>query len=148
MVIKCNIYLAKHADCGIIPVCVLFFVYIVFFRMGGSRLANNEYYPLDYGRYDSVEKWSNFCSSQCRCFSECTKKGGYCSSTNRRLLPPRQTDFGDSLIQESSEIYGELKKQLTLRSGSNLSRRASFWHFPEGRGSLQPWRSKLWERNK
>lgn len=66
--IKCNIYLAKHADCGINPGLRSFLSSYRLKSMEGSRMEKNIYYPLDYGWYDSKEKWNHFCSSKCRFF--------------------------------------------------------------------------------
>lgn len=97
-----------------------------------------------YGWYDSKEKWANFCSSHCRCFSDCSGKGGFCSSAERRELQPVHKKMNELLLQESSAVYGELQDT----SGGEDRRTPLFWHFPAEEGMLQPWRRKLWELKK
>lgn len=85
-------------------------------------MEKNIYYPLDYGWYDSKEKWTSFCSSKCRCFSECSGKGGFCTSIERRDIqsenkdgripvnsgdePRRKPLFGISLLKQDCFSHG------------------------------------------
>lgn len=104
-------------------------------------MEKNIYYPLDYGWYDSKEKWDHFCSSNCCCFSDCSGKGGFCSSTERREILPKHKDTREFLLQESREVYGGVE----VISGDEPRRASPFWRFPAEEGVLQPWRRKLWE---
>ncbi|MEK5419274.1 MULTISPECIES: hypothetical protein [Paenibacillus] len=94
-------------------------------------MEKNIYYPLDYGWYDSKEKWTSFCSSKCRCFSECSGKGGFCTSIERRDIQSENKDG-----------------RIPVNSGGEPRRTPLFWHFPAEAGLLQPWRRKLWELKK
>lgn len=70
-------------------------------------MEKNIYYPLDYGWYDSKEKWNHFCSSNCRFFSECSGKGGFCSSIERRDIQFENKELRNGLLQETCGVYGE-----------------------------------------
>jgi len=111
--------------------------------MGGSRMEKNIYYPLDHGWYDSKEKWTNFCSSNCRCFADCSGKGGFCSSIERRDIQSEK-DIREGLLQESRVFYGGISVVL----GGEPRKMPLFWRFPAREGIIQPWRRKLWDLKK
>jgi hypothetical protein len=112
--------------------------------MGGSRMEKNIYYPLDYSWYDSKEKWNNFCSSNCRFFSECPGKGGFCSSVERRDIQSENKELREGLLQENSGVNGGI----AVVSRGECRSMPLFWRFPARKGMIQPWRRKLWELKK
>ncbi|HBS44815.1 MAG TPA: hypothetical protein DEA91_10760 [Paenibacillus sp.] len=107
-------------------------------------MEKNIYYPLDYGWYDSKEKWNHFCSSNCRFFSECSGKGGFCSSIERRDIQFENKELRNGLLQETCGVY----RGVPVVSGGELRRTPLFWHFPAREGIIQPWRRKLWDLKK
>lgn len=107
-------------------------------------MEQNIYYPLDYGWYESKEKWACFCSSNCWCFKDCSGKGGFCSLPERRELQPIHKKCTDLLLLESSVTYRGLQDI----SGGEHRIAPLFWHFPPEADRIQPWRLKLWELQK
>ncbi|MRN56957.1 hypothetical protein [Paenibacillus monticola] len=93
-------------------------------------MKNDIRYRMDYGQYNSAARLDSFCSSNCRFFSDCPGKGGFCSFIEQRELLSEQENR--SALQAAQVIP-------TLQSLT------SFWSFPTGRGAIQPWRRKLWE---
>lgn len=107
-------------------------------------MEKNIYYPIDYGWYDSKDKWTDFCSSDCQIFSECANKGGFCSSNERRILHKQHKPITQEMLYENNEVYGAI----SLGSGGERRSTPLFWHFPGHEGLYQPWRHKLWNLKK
>lgn len=107
-------------------------------------MEKNTYYPLKLGWYDAKEKWTNFCSSDCQEFMKCVNRGGFCSSSTRRILQPQAKPFNENLLHESGEMY----EGISAISEGKQRGEPLFWHFPRQEGDLQPWRHKLWSLKK
>ncbi|ULO08281.1 hypothetical protein H1230_05455 [Paenibacillus sp. 19GGS1-52] len=102
-------------------------------------MKNDIRYRMDYGQYNAAAESDNFCIANCRFFSDCPGKGGFCSFIERRELLPEQEALSNSLLQESGE-GGKYARMVSATPALT-----SFWSFPTGRGAVQPWRRKLWE---
>lgn len=88
---------------------------------------------------------SPFCSTKCRFFSECPKKGGFCSFMEQREMPQRAESL--EMIAESGEfsLYSAIEGQAGSTCKSRGGIETVFWRFPAGKGGVQPWRRKLWD---
>jgi hypothetical protein len=113
--------------------------------MGGLQLMDEMTERLANEDQKSQGMNSHYCSMNCRFFSDCPKKGGFCLLMELRGLQQGQAMAISEDLERTGNWSDTGGKGRTEAAEGRNNIETVFWCFPEGKGALQPWRRKLWE---